>query len=410
VIRRPIPSQQLLREVFHRDFSFFFLAQAISLIGSGMAPVAVSFAVLQDSSTSLLGVVLMARSLPQIVGFMLGGVLADRLGRRLMMVVANAVGAISQVSLGLIILGNHARPWHFIVFSAITGLSNALFGPAASGIVPMLVAKEHLQKANGVLGVGINGSRVLGTALAGIIVASTNPGWAIVVDGISFALAGLLIVLMRARSGSGKQKNMLTELRIGWNDFVSRRWIWQVGIVSSLVTALFFGCFSVLGPKIAKTSLHGARGWSAILTAATIGLLVGAAIASTLTLRLFVVVPTTLALPFCLLLLGLGAPVAVMLVVGFLAGASISIFDIYWTTLLQHHVSNETLSRVAAWDMVAMTVFSAIVYPLIGPIERVLRTRGTVLLGVTLIVICTLSYLTAGVPKDSKVATLETAG
>jgi MFS family permease len=399
MVGRSRESRNATKVAFSKDFTLFFLAQSVSFVGTGMAPVAVAFAVLKIQSTSLLGVVLAARAIPQVIALIIGGILADRLGRKPLMIAANLLAAISQGGLGIIVIYGHAQPWHFVLLSSISGLAGALFLPAASGVVPALVPKQHFQKANGVLSLGINASRLLGTALAGVIVASISAGWAILIDGISFALAALLTAFLCRLPSKGAEKSMLTELRVGWREFVSRRWIWHVGILSSASSAVFFACFNVIGPSVANKSLYGARGWSAILTATMVGLLVGAAAGSVLRLK----VATTLAVSsVCvgtpILLLALDANLALMLIAGLGTGIAISVFDVIWNTQLQNHVSDTALSRVNAWDFVAFTGFGALCYAGIGQLERQIGTKPTLLLGYGIIAVIASSFLKAGVP------------
>jgi len=131
-----------------RDYRLFFIGQSASLLGDGMIGVALSFAVLDATgSVSDLGFVFAARSIP-LVGFLLaGGVLADRLSRRTVMVSADLVRLVSQGIVAVLLIGGHVRLWELIVLQAVHGSATAFFNPALKGLTPIIVTGAQLQQA-----------------------------------------------------------------------------------------------------------------------------------------------------------------------------------------------------------------------------------------------------------------------
>src|SRR5437867_9786860 len=148
------PSAPLLERVRagplgQRDFRFLFLGRTTSFIGSAFANVALAFAVLDlTGSKADLGYVLAARSLPQVVFLLVGGIWADRLPRHRVMVVSNVFSGLSQGAIAVLLLSGHAQVWHLLVLAAVNGLSSAFFFPAATGIVPQTVPRQMRQAAN----------------------------------------------------------------------------------------------------------------------------------------------------------------------------------------------------------------------------------------------------------------------
>ena len=128
---------EVLRE---RDFRRVFGAQVVSLFGDGIIPVALAFAVLDlTGSATDLGLVLAARMIPLVGCLLLGGVVADRLSRRRVMIAADVVRMISQALLGLLLVTGEAHLWQLIVLQAVLGAATGFFNPASSGLLPLVV-------------------------------------------------------------------------------------------------------------------------------------------------------------------------------------------------------------------------------------------------------------------------------
>ncbi|MFC6342179.1 MFS transporter, partial [Nocardioides hankookensis] len=164
-------------------FRWYFLSRSVNLAGTTMAPVALAFAVLHVSdSPGALGLVLAAHSIPQVVFLLLGGVVADRLGRTLVIQLANVGAGISQGLLAILLLSGHAQLWHFVVLSAINGTLSAMNLPALAGIVPALVPRAQLQPANVLLSMMRNALAILGPSVSAALVVTVGPGWALAVD------------------------------------------------------------------------------------------------------------------------------------------------------------------------------------------------------------------------------------
>ena len=178
------------------NFRWYFLSNVIDMAGSTMAPVALAFAVLEVSnSPTALGAVLAANSIPLVLFMLFGGVVADRLPRVLILRVGNLVLAATQGMAATLVITDHAELWMLIVLEALNGLTLALVFPAFAAIMPQLVPREMLQSANVLQSMSRGALRVIGPCIAGLLVVTIGPGWALAADALTYLVASLLLVL-----------------------------------------------------------------------------------------------------------------------------------------------------------------------------------------------------------------------
>src|ERR1700691_1583856 len=146
-------SRAWLRPLHVRNYRLFFIGQTASQIGSGMAPVAVAFAVLAHGSASDVGYVLAAGTVPLVVLLLVGGVVGDRISRRRLMLLADMLRTVAEVGLGLWVLLGTPPLWGFMALAALMGVGQAFFNPAMTGIVPQLLGPDMLQQGNALNGI-----------------------------------------------------------------------------------------------------------------------------------------------------------------------------------------------------------------------------------------------------------------
>jgi hypothetical protein len=378
----------LLGALREREYRLFFAGQSISLLGDGMVGVALSFAVLDlTGKVADLGYVFAARTLP-LVGFLVvGGVFADRLSRRAVMVGADLVRFGTQGGLATLLLTGHAQLWQVIVLQTIGGAASAFFNPSLTGLTPLLVSREHLQQANALRGLSGAAGGIAGPAIAGVLVATAGPGWALAVDASTFAVsAGCLASLRLPPRARLPKQRFLHDLRDGWHEFSSRTALWS-GVVAASIANMLSAPFFVLGAAIAKSDLGGAGAWALILSAFAIGSFAGGLVA----LRLHPRRPFAAAfigfLPFGLpsVLLAFHASAYAIAAIALLAGFGLMIGNTIWETTLQRTIPPAALSRVTAYDWFGSLAGQPLGYALVGPAAATLGTTATLLLaaGVT---------------------------
>jgi len=367
------------------SFRRFFIGQTTSTLGGAMSPLAATFAVLEHGNATDVGIVVGAGTVPVVLFLLVGGVVADRLGRRPVMVGADIVRCVAQAALAAwVILGSDAGSrvplWGFIVLSATAGLGTGLFYPALTGLVPEVVSGANLQGANALQGLAGSMATLAGPALAGIIIAVANPGWAIAADAASYLVSVVTLWNLGARQApAGGGVSLVEQLREGWSEFWSRTWLWVVVVQFSILNAVIVPTFLILGAVVAKSSLGGAGVWGAVLACQGAGSIVGGVVLlrASPSRPLLVCEVSALAFAFPLVALALTWPVAVIAVGEFFAGFALATFDTLWQTTMQRGIPDRVLSRVSAYDFLGSTALLPIGDALVGPVAHTVGDRTT---------------------------------
>lgn len=368
----------------------FVAARFVSVFGTGMAPIALAFAVLaipDVDSPSALGLVLFASAVPQVLFMLIGGVAADRFSRSVVMVVAESLAGAAQLATAVLFLTGSATVPALVVLAAVHGTAIALFSPALTAIVPDVVPDAHLQSANAYLRLATNLARILGTALGGVLVATLGPGWALMVDGGSFLVAAALLALVRSPAPLvGRSPGLLPELRQGWREFAGRRWVVLVVVLFALSNMGFTAAVGVLGPVQAEAALGGAGPWAAIVTSYSLGTVLGVLVA----LRLRPSRPMAVAVlvvPLMAIPVAVAAPpleLWIIIVSAFFGGVAVDIFAVLWDTALQQNVPTESLSRVSAYDWLGSSALVPLGLAASGLLVGAIGVQGAILIAALL--------------------------
>jgi len=394
------------------------LGRAAAMLGNGGAPIALAFAVLRiTGSPAQLGLVVAVRSLFNVAFVLFGGVLADRIPRRLVLVGSSALSAASQGALAALVLTHHATvPW-ILVLSACNGTFAAFAMPASSALLPQTVPDELRRQANALNRMAANGAMIGGAALGGAVVAVAGPGWGLAIDATTFALAGLLFSGVRVESTTAlaqepspmpASSGMLHELRVGWQEFVARRWVWTIVATFCFLNAAYSGAVGVLGPTIADESF-GSGGWGLVLASETIGMLVGGVLGLRLRPQrpLLVGVVCMAGCAFLPFALALGMPVAILAGVNFLAGMGVEQAGIAWETSLQQEIPEDRLARVYSYDALGSFVAIPLAQATVGPLSAAIGVHTTLLGAAVVILGCTVAMLAV---RDVRALRIRTAG
>ena len=355
-----------------RDFRLVFGAFAVSVLGDRMVNVALAFAVLGlGGSATDVGIVLACRTLPLVGSLLIGGVVADRMSRQTVMVAADLSRFVTQGVLAALVITGEPALWAVAVLSGFSGLATGFFSPASTGLLPLVVASEHLQQANGLRATAASAGEIAGPAIGGVLVAAAGPGWALAIDAATFAvsaafLAGLRLPERMARAES----SFVDDLREGWGAFSSRKWVWSIVVTAGLAT-LMYGAFSVLGPVVADRDLGGAAVWGTIMAAFGLGALVGGVIAIRIRPRRPLVVHIAALAMFAAppALLAAEVPAAAIAAGTFVAGIGLMLGDVVWDSTLQRNVPPETLSRVSSYDWFGSLAFYPLGLIIWGPVS-----------------------------------------
>jgi MFS family permease len=267
-----------LRALRHRNFQLFFSGQLISLTGTWMQSVAQAWLVYRmTKSALLLGSVGFASQIPVFLIAPIGGIAADRSNRQRLVIATQVSSMILAGILALLTLSGHVQVWHIFVLAALLGVVNAFDIPGRQSFLIDMVGKEDLMNAIALNSSMFNGARVVGPAVAGILVAKIGEGWCFAANAISYIAVIIGLLLMNVHSTPRISKHSPLE------DIVEGfRWVNHTRIIRALL--LLIGLVSLVGmpytvlmPVFADKILHGgARGLGILMGATGVGALFGA--------------------------------------------------------------------------------------------------------------------------------------
>ena len=379
-----------------REYRLLFSGQAVSLLGDGMINVALAFAALELSgSASAVGLVLACRALPLVACLLAGGVIADRTSHRAVMVCADLVRFASQGAMAALLIADVAELWSIGVLAGVTGAATGFFNPASTGLLPLVVAPEHLQPANGLRATAMASGEILGPMIAGILVATSGPGWALGIDALTFGASAAFLARMRLPVPAARPaESFLEGLRAGWRVFRSRTWVWAF-VASAAIGNMLWGAWSALGPVVAERDLGGAAAWGAILAAMGAGGLAGGLLAIRARPRrpMVVAVLGGVIFSFALGLLAAGVPAPLLAAGALVSGGALMFGNAVWESTLQRHIPSEALARVSAYDWFGSLAFYPLGLAVWGPVAVAIGTETTLWLAFALLVITMLAPL-----------------
>ncbi|MEV6050281.1 MFS transporter [Streptomyces sp. NPDC052107] len=282
-----------------RNYRLFFIGQVVSNTGTWMQRIAQDWLVLSlTGSSAAVGITTALQFLPMLLFGLYGGVLVDRLPKRPTLLVTQASMALTGLALAFLTLTGHVQVWHVYVAAFAVGLATVLDNPARQSFVSEMVGPEQLQNAVSLNSANFQSARLVGPAVAGVMITGVGTGWAFLANGLSFVapVAGLLLmrarelhVVQRAPRGKG-------QLREGLQYVAGRpELIWPIVLVGFIGTFGFN--FPVWLSAYAGGVFHsGAGSYSLFNTLMAVGSLCGALLAARRgTARLRVLIAAALA-------------------------------------------------------------------------------------------------------------------
>jgi MFS family permease len=369
-----------------RDFRRFYTGYVTSLLGTAMSAVAVTFAVLDSGGSAAdLGYVMASGIVPQVALVLGGGVLADRIGRRPVMLGADALRCAAQAALAAALLAGHPPVWLFAVVAALVGTGDAFFGPALSGLAVEIVPRRDLGSANALCGMAQSATWVIGPSLAGLLVAAAGPAVVIAIDAATYgvslaALAGLRIPRAVPAAGAARRDSLLRQAGEGWAEFRSRTWLWVITAQFALFNMITWAPYLLLGPVLARDYLGGARAWGLIMAANGAGAILGglAALGRRPRRPLIVATLATFGYPVPCLLLALHATALAVAAGAAVEGVGSALFNTFYSTTEQQQVPPDRLSRVSSFSTIGAFGPGTVGLAVAGPVAA-LAGPGAVL-------------------------------
>jgi MFS family permease len=386
-VQRRLPAS--LRE--DGPFRLLFWGQALSVVGDRITPVAIAFAVLGLGSATDLGLVMAAGGIPFALFALAGGVWADRVGRRKVMLASDVVRAASQTATALLLLTGTAEVWMLAVLAFVYGTAAAVFMPALIGLIPQTVSAVRLQEANGLLALTRSIASVAGPALAGVLVVAAGSGEAIAVDAATFAVSALCLARMRpvvepavavaTSADPAEPEPFLAGLREGWHEVRARTWLMWGLIAMSVYHVFVLPAVFVLGPALAARQLDGASSWAAIVACFGVGGVLGNVVAMRIPLRRPVLL-AALALVGAstqAAIIGSGLGTVGIAALELLAGVCVALFFTLWDLSIQEQVPRRAVSRVSAYDFTVSMGLMPLGMAMCGPIADAVGLQATLL-------------------------------
>jgi len=279
----PLPGRSMShawRALRNRNFQLFFVGQSISVIGTWMTRLATSWLVYRlTHSALLLGIVSFAG---QIISFALGpfaGVWVERLDRRKLLVWTQAAAALQSLGMAALTLAHVITLWEIIALAALQGLINAFDMPARqSFLVQMVDDRNDLSNAIAINSSMANGARLIGPAIAGLVIGAIGEGWCFLIDGVSYfaVIASLLLMRIKPLNIRRNATGMLEQMREGWDYVRTFAPIRTILLLFSILSIMGYS-YAVLLPIFAAQVLRGGAytlGW--LTTASGIGALAAA--------------------------------------------------------------------------------------------------------------------------------------
>lgn len=350
----------------HRDFRLLWTGQTLTLFGSFVSQVAYPFQILQLGGSALeLGALASIYTAASLVLLLLGGAVADRVPRRVLVIVTEIASGVITAVVALLGYTGALEIWHLYVAVALFGASVSFSGPAIGAMIPELVPEDVLVPGNAVRGLSRQAARTGGPVIGGLLVAVVGPPAAFAFDSVTFFGSALAVTFIRARPAIAKKPgaSIVAEIREGLAFVFAKEWLWVTIFGWSIVNAGFIGAFVVGLPLLVTDVLRaGATTFGFINAALGVGEAVGAAVIGQLRIRRAGIAMYLFAVGsgLGLLLYGLVPTLLGALVAGLILGFTFVCFGVLWESALQRYVPREMLGRVTSVDWFGGTLLGPV--------------------------------------------------
>ena len=405
-----IPASQkglrLTQALHSRAFTWFWLGQTASTLGDGAFTTALAVTIYRLTGSSLvMGLFLMAQIIPELMFTLFGGVAADRLPRRLVLLCADSGRSLTVLSIAALAWLHLLQVWHLFALAVLFGLCRSFFGPAYRAVTPDLVIKEHISSANALTQLSVQSGNFLGPLLgAGFIaLAGGTTSLAFGFDGLTFLISVCSLLAIRALprpepeqtiTRTSGPRGIITDIRDGFRTILDSTWLLWSMIAATFGMVAYTGAMAVALPRLVF-AVYGNGAWllAAITASAGIGSIAGALFVGQVRLHrrgmiaflayvLSGVALIAFSLPF-----PPGMAVSITLPAAFGVGFGMSTMYMIWANLLYELVPNEKLGRVASVDLLGSLGLLPISYVLAGWLSDSFGPAAVFLIGGTLMVI-----------------------
>lgn len=347
-----------------RNFALFASARAVSGLGDGALPIALTAVLIQRGDSAIeIGLVFAASILPTVLLIPVAGTLADRLGPLRLMIVSDYARCLIQVVVAILLITGSDSLGIIVLSQFAYGIAAAAFEPGLISLIPRLT--ENFLRGNSAIQAIRAITTIGGPALAGVLLLFGSPGWLLItIDAVSFLLGAVLLQAIRLVPQSRvadrghRPARFWGDLREGWHQFTSRRWLWTVISVFAIFGVFVFGPQVVLGASIVSerfgTAEYGLYAFC-LGVGALAGSLLVSKVRSNYPLRLAALSLSLVSLP--LLALAVAAPLPIVLASAVIGGAGRTGWSVIWVTTEQRMIPADVLNRVYAFDVLGSVAF-----------------------------------------------------
>ncbi|HZS19230.1 MAG TPA: MFS transporter [Candidatus Udaeobacter sp.] len=275
-----VSTRHALRVLHRAPFRRYIIGSSISDTGTWMQVMAQGYVMSTLTSKALLlGMANLAAGLPMLLLTMAGGSAADRFDKRKILLATQFVQIGLAISMGLLIMTGKIQIWHILVFAAVLGISNSFEMPTLNAFVPELVTRDEIQSAIAVDRAVFHGSRVVGPALAGILIGAWGAAWAFFCNALSFValIIALLMIPPRAHGGAEEEHKRSSGIKEGFRYVAKDKpSLAMIGLIAA-TTVFIFPIITVMMPLYVRLVLHmGADQLGFLMGASAVGSVIGA--------------------------------------------------------------------------------------------------------------------------------------
>ena len=275
---RPLP--EMLRALRHRNFRLFFTGQGISLVGTWMTRLATAWLMWRlTQSPEMLGLLGFAGQVPTLLFTSLAGVWVDRLNRHHLLLATQILAMLQSFTLAALVFSGSIEIWHIFALQMFQGVVDAFDMPTRQSLlVDLIEDRADLSNAVALNSSMVNGARLIGPGIAGLLIAWAGEGWCFLIDGASYlaVIGSLLAIHVAVRPRTGERKRVLHELHDGLRYSFGFMPISAILLLLAVI-GLAGIPYRVLMPMIAEQTLHGGAHTLGFLMAAMgVGALMGA--------------------------------------------------------------------------------------------------------------------------------------
>jgi MFS family permease len=403
----------------HPAYRRLAVALTLSTFASGVWVVALVWEVIRlDGGPAQLSLVSTAGAVGVLLPALLGGVVADRIAQKLILLVVASVELAGMTLVAALSITDHTELWHLASVSFVTGMGMAFYYPAYSAWLPALVPESDLMAVNGFEGmVRPTVGQAIGPAVAGAVVGAVSPGAAVAVAAASsmlglLALTAVPLTPVRREFEAvveGERQHpiasALADTREGWRYMMRTPWLLSTLLFASLMILVMMGPLEVLVPFLIKDRLGGGpkdHAW--VLAAFGIGGAVGSLVMASFRMpRRYLTLMNVMFGLACLPLLAMGLATAVwqLVVSALVSGALFSAPMVIWGTLLQRRVPAHMLGRVASLDFFVSVSLMPVSMALAGPVSEAIGLRPTfAIAGIGPVIFAVVAIVWAKLPQD----------